>query len=104
MTQCSLVEQDMLHQSQTRLSKPSLVHVTNGDPLNNYVNENITVSESDDQMILRLEAKLLATNIELQAEINERNALQNQVNILMTEIDSFKKDWQKSEKWNQETN
>ena len=62
-----------------------------GDPLNNSVNENITASESDDQMILRLEAKLLATNIELQAEINERNALQNQVDILMTEIDSFKK-------------
>ena len=62
-----------------------------GDPLSNSVDENITVSESDDQMILRLDAKLLATNIELQAEINERNALQNQVDILMTEIDSFKK-------------
>ena len=41
-------------------------------------------------MILRLKAKLLATNIELQSEINEK-LLQNQVDILLAEIDSLKK-------------
>ena len=58
---------------------------------NDSSNSNNSLPESNDQMILRLEAKLLATNIELQAEINEKNSLQNQVDILMAEMDSLKK-------------
>ena len=42
-------------------------------------------------MILRFEAKLLATNIELQAEINEKNYLQNQADIIMAEIGYLKR-------------
>ena len=60
-------------------------------PANDSSTENNTLSESKDQLILRLESKLLATNIELQAEIDEKISLQNQVDVLMAEIDSLKK-------------
>ena len=53
--------------------------------------EQNSTSESNEDLILRLEAKLLSTNIELQAEKNERIALNNQVELLMCEIDSLKK-------------
>ena len=62
-----------------------------GDHSNNSSHDKSTMPESNEEMILRLEAKLLATNIEIQAEINERISLQNQVELLMSEIDTLKK-------------
>ena len=48
------------------------------------------MNESRDE-IIRLESKLLASEIELQYEKNERLSLQCQVQLLMKEIDDFKK-------------
>ena len=48
------------------------------------------MNESQDE-IIRLESKLLASEIELQYEKNERLSLQCQVELLMKEIDDFKK-------------
>ena len=47
--------------------------------------------ESYQDAILRLEARVLAANIELQGVSDERNSLQQQIELLMTEIDKFKK-------------
>ena len=41
--------------------------------------------------IVRIKANLVATNLELQCKQDECLALQNQVDILMQEIDSYKK-------------
>ena len=62
-----------------------------GDHSNDSSHDKSTMPESNEEIILRLEAKLLATNIEIQAEINERISLQNQVELLMSEIDTLKK-------------
>ena len=47
--------------------------------------------ESYQDAILRLEARVLAANIELQGVSDECNALQQQIELLMTEIDKFQK-------------
>ena len=47
--------------------------------------------ESNGDAVLRLEARVLATNIELQGVSAERAALQQQVELLLSEIDSLKK-------------
>ena len=62
-----------------------------GDISMNSANENNPLPESNEELILRLEAKLLSSDIQLQAEQNERIALHNQVELLMGEIDSLKK-------------
>ena len=62
-----------------------------GDHSNDSSHDKSTMPESNEEMILRLEAKLLATNNEIQAEINERISLQNQVELLVSEIDTLKK-------------
>ena len=49
------------------------------------------VNESPDDAILRHEARVLAGDIELQGVCDERAALQHQVDLLMSEIDSFNK-------------
>ena len=48
-------------------------------------------SDSNDNEIVRLESKLVASEIELQGERDERLALQNQIKLLMSEIDKMKK-------------
>ena len=48
-------------------------------------------SDSNDNEIIRLESKLVASEIELQGERDERIALQNQIELLMSEIDKMKK-------------
>ena len=47
--------------------------------------------ESNGDAVLRLEARVLAANIELQGVSAERAALQQQVELLISEIDSLKK-------------
>ena len=47
--------------------------------------------ESNQDAVLRLEARVLAASIELQGVNDERTALQQQVDLLMAEIDMFKK-------------
>ena len=49
------------------------------------------VNESPDDAIFRLEARVLAGDIELQGVCDERAAMQHQVDLLMSEIDSFNK-------------
>ena len=58
--------------------------------------ENIDINqskctESHDDFVLRLEARIVAADIEIQGLRDERIALNNQVELLMLEIDSFKK-------------
>ena len=50
-----------------------------------------SVNESPDDAILRFEARVLAGDIELQGVCDERAALQHQVDLLMSEIDSLNK-------------
>ena len=47
--------------------------------------------ESNGDAVLRLETRVLAANIELQGVSAERVALQQQVELLISEIDSLKK-------------
>ena len=58
-----------------------------GDISINSANVNNPLPESNEELLLRLEAKLLSTDIQLQAAQNERIALHNQVELLMGEID-----------------
>ena len=51
--------------------------------------ENLT--ESNDELIIRLEAKLVASEIELQTERDKRTSLQNQVDHLMLQINQTKR-------------
>ena len=53
--------------------------------------DQLSSGESNQDAMLRLEARVLAANIELQGVSNERAALQQQIDLLMTEIDKFKK-------------
>ena len=48
-------------------------------------------TEPNDDLMVRMEAKLVASEIELQAERDERISLQHQVELLMSEIDNMKK-------------
>ena len=48
-------------------------------------------SDSNVNEIVRLESKLVASEIELQGERHECIALQNQIELLMSEIDKMKK-------------